>query len=170
MLPEEPWRSWTCIPLACTHHPCPQCPVHSHKLLLPPAPSWSTGQAGWGSSSRRLVLGVCATVSLHHISHHTWAFTTCFLQPGKGTCGARCSLELKWEDGQQSPWVFQKYFTYQTTRLLWAGRPLAERNCGAGNLDSFHCAHQAVAKTKAAVPTCEKTSDKRPNRPSLEEE
>lgn len=58
------------------------------------------------------------------------------------------------------------------TWLSWAESPLAERNSGEGNLGSFHCAYQAVAKTKVAVLTCEKSSDERllANRPNSEEE
>lgn len=75
---EDPERICKGTPLACTHHPCPQCPIHGHNLLLPPALSSSTGQAGWGCRSRRLALGICATVSLHQdISHHTQALATC---------------------------------------------------------------------------------------------
>lgn len=57
-------------------------------------------------------------------------------------------------------------------QLSWAERPLAERNCGAGNLGSFCCAYQAVAKTKVAVLTCEKSSDEGllANGPNSEEE
>lgn len=166
---EDPERVCKGTRLDCTHHPCPQCPIHGHNLLLPPALSSSTGQAGWGCRSRRLALGICATLSLRQdISHHTQALATC--PPPAWERHLWSKTPLNWSEKMdkkvQCSWVCQKYFTYQTTQLSWAERPLAERNCGTGNLGSFRCAYQAVAKTKVAVLTCEKSSDERllPNR------
>lgn len=74
--------------------------------------------------------------------------------------------------GQSVPGFAENIFTYQTAQPWWAERPLAERNCGTGNLGSFHCACQAAAKTRVAVLTCEKSSDRRllPKRHNSEEE
>lgn len=100
---EEPERVCKGAPLACTHHLCSQCPFHGHNLLLPPALSLSTGQAGWGSRSGCLTLGVCATVSLRQdIGHHSRAVTSCPSPTWKRRLWSKTELEPKWEDGRQS--------------------------------------------------------------------
>lgn len=73
---------------------------------------------------------------------------------------------------QSVPGFAENVLLNQTARPWRAERPLAERNCGTGNLGSFRCACRAAAKTRVAVLTCEKSSDKRllPKRHKSEEE
>lgn len=102
----------------------PSVPSHGHKLLLLPALSSATGQAGRGCRSESLALGVGATVSLRQdISHHTRALTTCHSPVWKRHLWSKTELELKWEDGQRSvlflslPQIF--YLPKDTAFMGW---------------------------------------------------
>lgn len=142
-------------------------------FLLLPAPALArlgeaaeTGLWLWGPVPQ------CPFVKTPAITHQHQLLA--LLQPGRGTCGARCALELKWEDGQQNAMFLSlpKIFYLPSDAAFVGWETFSREELWNRKFGLILLWYQSVAKNTVAVLACEKSSDERPlpNRPNSEEE